>query len=73
VATAKPATAEAPPAEAGPPAAAVRALTYAIQGLGRHLGVGSKRDSAATVVHLLGASLSDAQALAEYLNRAGEG
>ena len=67
MATAKPAPAT---AEA-PPAAAIRALTYAVAGLGRQLGIGSRRDSASTVVQLLGATEPDARALHEYLNHQG--
>jgi hypothetical protein len=66
VATAK----SAPAAAAPPPAAAIRALTHAIAGLGRQLGIG-QGENANTVVHLLGASLADVQALHEYLKSQG--
>ena len=62
-------SAEPAPAEA-PPVAAIRALADAIAGLGRQLGHG-QHDNALNVVHLLGASLPDVQALHEYLKQGG--
>jgi hypothetical protein len=59
------------PTTEAPPAEAIRALLAAIQGLARHLGVGQHEKNACTVVHALGATLPDAQALHEYLKRQG--